>query len=239
VLVDTLRGRVFDIWGYNSTPGLFIKPPKPFCWYANGLSISSSGLYPSDIIGIGGSNVSFFNGAVWPEEIIAGEIKHPLKCWLPRKCIRYNFYCPPLTSSEKDQQTNHPYSIPEGTRLQLNPSINLDAYPLNHTEKVIARALQKYGMYLVDTNDPTLNGVVKSGLTILAVSGRSYLQNPYRLVPGFPPDLISNSHQYNYSFSNTFIELMKHLRIILAPVLPTADRVARSAINGSVMEYCN
>lgn len=250
VIIDTINGRVFDIWGYNRvswTLGLclFLKnisinTIQPVCWYANGLAITSTGLYPTGIQGLGGSNVSLLNGAVTPMELAAGEINHPLKCLLPRKCIKYNFYRPPLTSSERDNQKNQPYSIPEGTRLQLDPTIDLNKYNLNNVEKTIAKALQKYGMYLVDTNDNTLDGTVRSGITIVAISARTwpYSNNPYKKVKDFPDDLIKNSHLYNYSFSNTFIDLLKNLRIIKAQEIVTPPKVAKSAVNGSIMEYC-
>ena len=238
VIIDTLKNRIYDIWGYNISPNIFINPNKPFCWYANGLSLNSNGLYPSSIVGIGGSNVSLINGAVTPEELKKKEINHPLKFWLPRKCIKYNYHRKPLTSSESDNQPNSQYSIPEGTRLQLEPTLNLDNYNLNQVEKTICKALQKYGMYLVDTNDPTLTGKVKSGISIVAVSGKSYDVNPYANIEDFPNDLVVNSHLYNYSFSNSFIDLLKHLKIVRETDLATLPKIVKSGINGSDMEFC-
>jgi hypothetical protein len=41
-------------------------------------------------------------------------------------------------------------AAPDGTLLQLDPSLNVDALALSPWEKTVARALQRYGMYQVD-----------------------------------------------------------------------------------------
>ncbi len=51
-----------------------------------------------------------------------------------------------------------PYAIPEGARLQLDPTlteVDFDSIGLNRTGKIIARAMQEYGMFLVDTSGRT------------------------------------------------------------------------------------
>ena len=47
--------------------------------------------------------------------------------------------------------------IPEGYRIQLDPSINVDAIPgITPAEKVIAKTLQTYGAYVVDQGSATM-----------------------------------------------------------------------------------
>ena len=46
-----------------------------------------------------------------------------------------------------------PAAIPQGARIQLDPTFDVDAQPWPRWEKVLARALQKYGAYLGDTGD--------------------------------------------------------------------------------------
>ena len=43
-----------------------------------------------------------------------------------------------------------PGAIPEGARLQLNPKLDIEKLNLTPAAKIIARALQEYGMFLGD-----------------------------------------------------------------------------------------
>ena len=54
-----------------------------------------------------------------------------------------------------DGKSTLPFAIPEGARLQLDPSLtdaDFDRMGLDSAGKIIARALQEYGMILVDTS---------------------------------------------------------------------------------------
>ncbi|HEY2935384.1 MAG TPA: hypothetical protein VGJ25_02210, partial [Gaiellaceae bacterium] len=74
----------------------------------------------------------------------------------------------PATSS--DGHSTVAGAIPEGARLQLDPSLDLGSLGLNAWQATIARALQKFGMILGDTG-----GTV--GLS--AVNAISFPSNPY------------------------------------------------------------
>ncbi|HSC91000.1 MAG TPA: hypothetical protein VLB86_05035 [Gaiellaceae bacterium] len=60
--------------------------------------------------------------------------------------------------------------IPEGARVQLDPGLDLDSLGLAPWQRVIARALQVYGMYLADTAGTT---------SLTAVNPQSFASNPY------------------------------------------------------------
>lgn len=96
----------------------------------------------------GGANASGFPGLagiVHPEEIIRGRIDHPLVFGMPD--VGRGFVCPAVRGAGSETD---PLALPEGTLMQLDPSVNVAALPLPRWEKVIARALQRYGMYLED-----------------------------------------------------------------------------------------
>ena len=61
----------------------------------------------------------------------------------------------PMTGSDGDYTGNDPAVPPEGLRLRIKPSINLDNLGLHPQALVIAKAIQKYGIYLGDSGGTT------------------------------------------------------------------------------------
>ena len=90
-----------------------------------------------------------FGGIVRPEEIAQGHIDHALFFTTPY--TRKDYIACPATHT--DGQHLEPAAIPQGARIQLDPTFDVDAQPWPRWEKVLARALQKYGAYLGDTGD--------------------------------------------------------------------------------------
>ena len=88
-----------------------------------------------------------FGGVVRPEEIAQGHIDHALFFTSPYTRAGY-IACP---ATHTDGVANDPNALPEGARIQLDPSFNVDAQPWPRWKKVIAHALQTYGAYLGDT----------------------------------------------------------------------------------------
>jgi hypothetical protein len=93
------------------------------------------------------SGFALLGGTVRPEEIAQGHIDHALAMITPH--TRASFIACPATHT--DGKVDDPTAIPEGARVQLDPSFNVDAQPWPAWEKVIAKALQTYGAFVVDT----------------------------------------------------------------------------------------
>lgn len=93
------------------------------------------------------SSLALMGGVVRPEEIAQGRIDHALVFTTPytRKDL---IACP---AAWTDGVYDDPAALPEGARIQLDPSFDIDAQSWPRWKKVIARALQEYGAYLVDT----------------------------------------------------------------------------------------
>jgi hypothetical protein len=103
--------------------------------------------------GSNGAGTPLIAGLIRPEEIEAGEIRHALMCSTPvnRKSSRAGGkmeVCPPACKT--DGQGIGPDTIPEGARLQLDPSLDLNRLGLSPAVKIVARAMQEYGMIVTD-----------------------------------------------------------------------------------------
>ncbi len=106
--------------------------------------------------GVRGSGVPYIGGLVRPEEIELGRLEHALAVGTPinrKKCSPDAIWdvelCSPV-ASRSDGVNIGPQFIPEGARIQLNPALNLDSFRLSRDAKLVARALQKYGAYVVE-----------------------------------------------------------------------------------------
>lgn len=93
-----------------------------------------------------GAGVSHLAGVVRVEEIANGRIDHALVFSTDNACRDVFRY--PATKTDGD--STRVDCIPEGTRIQLDPEIDLDAVRLTPAERAIGRALQTYGAYAID-----------------------------------------------------------------------------------------
>jgi hypothetical protein len=89
-------------------------------------------------------------GLIRPEEIEAGRIEHALVVAYPH--IRAGWYTPPASTAQAriGDDSISTRGIPCGGRIQLDPTIDVDALAISDSAKVVARALQEYGAYVGD-----------------------------------------------------------------------------------------
>jgi hypothetical protein len=98
-----------------------------------------------------------------PQDVAAGEIRHALSCAAPKGALG-----PPVTPARTSDGSGGSGALPMGSRLQLDP-----AYDLNQLEagdRIIARAMQVYGMYPTDSS---------SVVAIYCQSTATMPSNPY------------------------------------------------------------
>lgn len=99
-----------------------------------------------------GSGASRLGGVIRIAEIAAGNIPHALALQTDNACN--TFRAPALKS---DGQSNRHDCIPEGARLQLDPSVDLSTMGLSPGELAVARAMQRYGGYIMDRSGAHLS----------------------------------------------------------------------------------
>jgi hypothetical protein len=144
VLVDWSRRRAFSMH----------QPVKN----ADG-SWSATWVTVADLLGSGvpaqggnGSGASHLAGVVELHEIAEGKIDHALVFSTDALCrdeLRY-------PARKTDGQSDLANCIPAGTRVQLDPALNIDALGLSPGSEAVARALQDYGAYAVDRGGATM-----------------------------------------------------------------------------------
>jgi hypothetical protein len=99
-----------------------------------------------------GAGVPYLAGLVRPAEIRAGRIGHALAFGTLNPNASYVY---PATKSDGQPGLA---ALPEGARLQLDPALgraDFDRWGLDRAGRVMARALQEYGMILVDGSGHT------------------------------------------------------------------------------------
>ena len=88
------------------------------------------------------------------DEVAAGEIAHAIRFILPNARIRDNVYVHPGTHST-GPTSGGPDAPPYGVRFRLRQDFDLASLPSDGA-RVIAKALQKYGMFLADAGNIAL-----------------------------------------------------------------------------------
>jgi hypothetical protein len=91
-----------------------------------------------------GAALSLLAGLIRPADVRLGVIRHALAFAAP-------VTAPAAVAPASWSDGRNPTGIPEGTRFQLDPSLDLSPWHLSPFQLMVARALQRYGMYLRDT----------------------------------------------------------------------------------------
>ena len=90
------------------------------------------------------SGVPVIAGLVRYDEVMSGEVRHKLSCATRYAAHKEFTYPASWTDGFVDG------GIPEGAVIQLDPNLDLALFNLTKEETIIAKAMQKYGMVVVD-----------------------------------------------------------------------------------------
>ena len=131
-----------------------------------------------------GSGFPVLAGLIRPEELAAGEIRHALLLVFSKnrkgRGDKEIFISPPAVRSD-GQFEGEQFPI-QGMRFQLNPELtesDFDEWGLSREGKIVARALQHYGMFLGDDG-----GAMSIGIQLLAPSKEEHLLEWEKRAPG-------------------------------------------------------
>ncbi|TDO12141.1 putative xylan-binding protein with Ca-dependent carbohydrate-binding module [Mycobacterium sp. BK086] len=146
-ILDPTTGKAYGLWraSYDSATNTWTA-----AWGGitdlNGNGVDTSGSAT-------GTNIARYAGVITTAEFSAAVaantgINHAL---FISSDLASALFTGPATKSDGTNMAGVSTPIPEGTRIQLDPSINVDAIPgITAAEKVIAKTLQTYGAYVGD-----------------------------------------------------------------------------------------
>ncbi|WP_078316507.1 PA14 domain-containing protein [Mycobacterium sp. D16Q16] len=135
IIVDQAKGCAYELEMFNNSSSAVAS--------ASYHAYTGTGGHTSGPAHAGGE-LSWLAGLIRSAEVNAGGINHALRYALPIGSPRFAY---PGTRSDGST----PNGIPQGTRMRLDPSLNLDQFGLTPFQQMVAVALQIYGGYNADT----------------------------------------------------------------------------------------
>lgn len=119
------------------------------CWGGSMPNVSKSdGTWPR-YYGATATGLPLIGGMITADELRRGQINHVMGIALVQ-VERWNVVSWPANRSDGYNPSKLPNRIPEGLRLRLDPTVDVDALRLNPVAKIIAKAAQTYGFVVWD-----------------------------------------------------------------------------------------
>ena len=103
-------------------------------------TLRAEGLTAADAAGL-----PIFPGLVRYEEILKGEIDHPIRFTLEKPNVKSAYISP---ARHRVNSTGGQYSLPFGARIRLKSSFDISSY--SAINQIILKAMKKYGLILSD-----------------------------------------------------------------------------------------
>lgn len=107
----------------------------------------SNGIYPYPY-GVTATGLSLLGGLMQVDELRVGRVEHVIDIALPE--TRKSVFSWP--ANRTDGRVDSPTAIPQGIRFRLDPLLNVEVLNLHPVAKVMARAMQKYGVIVRDSS---------------------------------------------------------------------------------------
>lgn len=108
-------------------------------------NLRSDALRPAGWTSADAAGLPVFPGLVRYDEVAKGVIAHPIRFTLQSSNVKPAYISP---ARHKVNSTGGKYSLPFGAKLRLKASFNISSYPPH--DRVILRAMKKYGIILAD-----------------------------------------------------------------------------------------
>jgi hypothetical protein len=138
----------------------------------------SRGVFPAPL-GATATGLPLVGGLIREFELRRGRIDHALAVSLPH--TRAKAFNPPATRTDGDRYS--PTAIPEGARFRLDPRLDISRLRLPRVTRIIAKAVQRYGMIVRDKG---------GAVTFYAEASKPGRRNRYKRLFGgrYPSELL-------------------------------------------------
>lgn len=155
--------QLWEFWVVNRLP----EGGWSACWGGRIDEVSrSAGFFPH-AFGATATGLSATGGMVSLADVRSGAVRHAMSLVLPDVAAdRYNW-----PAQRSDGSTTDADAVAEGTRLRLDPSVDVSELHLTPVAAMIARAAQQYGFLVVDKG-PGVAVVAEEGTAESARTGR-------------------------------------------------------------------
>jgi hypothetical protein len=108
-------------------------------------NLNSNQIRPETWTSADAAGLPIFPGLVRYEEILKGEIDHPIRFTLTSNNVKPAYIYP---ARHKVNSSGGQYSLPFGARIRLKANFDISSY--STTNQIILRAMKKYGLILAD-----------------------------------------------------------------------------------------
>ncbi len=150
------------------------------CWGGRIDSVSTSPGFFEGGFGATATGLASSGGMVRLADIRSGSIEHAVSLAIPNPAVWTNLSWP---AQRSDGWDSHPDAVPEGTRLRLDPSVDVDALGLHPVAVMVARAAQQYGFLVIDKSG-SVSVIAESGAAEQAATGK----DPWEPILAGTPD---------------------------------------------------
>jgi len=149
-VIDPVTARSYEFWQFKGNGGSYSTS------WGDVVDITSDTITSPGDGSATGSNFAAIAGDVTIADIQSGHIDHAISLAIGTTCSSHVF---PATKS--DGSGSGSGCFPEGTRIQLDPSINLSGISgITPFELMVGKALQTYGAYIKDTAGSGTSGAI-------------------------------------------------------------------------------
>ena len=200
VVWQPARDVMWEMWGAEYTNGRW---ETQWGGRMNHVSRSPGYFYdPSGIQpGATATSLPLVGGMITQADLARHEITHALAMAIPSS--RYAVWAKPAQRS--DGGTRSDTAIPQGARFRLDPALDIDAMHLPRFTAMMARAAQRYGIFVRDTS-PTVTFYAQDPLTMGSDPWpKAITPSPPEVLRSFPWEHLQVVHMDLWSYSNEHI----------------------------------